>query len=132
MTSNPGTYLFRYQSGMSASGLLFVLMVVGFLATAAVKIGPAYIDNRAVVQGLQSLKEQYAGKDLQDISDKAIIGSMEKMLSVNMVSPEASDSIAVRRVKGDVYVSANYEIRNNFMSNVDIVVVFENEVNLAE
>lgn len=129
---SPSVKLFRYQAGLTAGGLVLVLMFVGFFATAAVKIGPAYVENRTIAQALQTLKGQYAGKDLREISDKAIMGSMGKILSVNMVSDEAADSIAVRRVKGDVFVSANYEIRNNFMSNVDVVVVFENEVNLAE
>lgn len=122
----------RRQYGLTAPGLLFVLMVVGFVATAAVKVGPAYLDNQKVKQGLQSLKEQYAGKDLQDISDKFILASMNKIISVNLLGPEASKSIAIRRIKGDVIVSANYEVRNNFMSNIDVVIVFENEVNLAE
>ncbi len=120
------------QGGMSMTSLATTLLIVGFLATAAVKIGPAYLSNNTVKSALESIQADYRGKDLQDISNKEIRTKLDKYFQVNRVEGPAAASIEIVREKLKVIVTANYEVRNNFMGNVDVVLVFENEVDLTK
>jgi len=120
------------QRGMSTSGVILLLTIGGFFATVLVKIGPAYMDNRVVAQMLQSLKEDYAGADIQEVTDRNIRGKVSKYFQVNMVGDEIMDAVEITRDGPDIYITVNYEVRRNIIGNVDLVVVFNNEVNIAE
>ena len=122
---------FSRQQGMSFYGVLFVLIVIGFCATVAVKIGPVYMDNKVVVRALEDIKNTYAGADVQELTDTAIKGKVSNYFQVNMVDPEIEKNVKVTRVKDKVILSIDYEIRKNFMGNLDVVIVFNNEVELG-
>jgi len=123
--------LLQRQGGMTPTSILFVLLAIGFTATAAVKLGPAYADNHVVQSALQDVQKQFAGADMQEVSDTEIKGKLSKYFQVNMVSDEVEKNVKVTRVKEKVTLSDNYEVRTNFMGNVDVVLVFNNEVDLG-
>jgi hypothetical protein len=120
------------QLGMTMYGMLFALLVVGFVATAAIKLGPAYMDNTVVKRALDAIHQDYSGMNMQDVTDNEIRGKVQKYFQINMVSPEIENSMVITRVKEQVILSFNYEIRTRFMGNVDTVLVFNNEVDLAD
>lgn len=122
----------RYQTGMTMYGMMFVMFAIGLAATAAIKLGPHYVDNHVVQNALSEIQTNYANADLQDISDKEIIGKLNKYFEVNMVDDEIAKNAKVTRDKQKVILSVNYEIRTGFMGNVDFVIVFNNEVDLAK
>jgi type II secretory pathway pseudopilin PulG len=119
------------QMGMTMWQMMFVLIIVGFVATAAIKMGPAYVDNHVVVSALDDIQKSYAGSNMQEVKDQEILTKLEKYFEVNQVSDVIEKSAKVTRVKQQVILSINYEIRSNFMGNVDTVLVFKNEVDLA-
>jgi hypothetical protein len=121
----------RVQSGMTMYGVMFLLVVVGFVATAAIKLGPVYMDNRVVVSALEEMHNDYASANMQDVTDNEILGKVQKYFQVNMVSDEIEKAAKVTRAKDQVILSFNYEIRKPFMGNVDVVLVFNNEIDLA-
>ena len=120
------------QLGMTMYGIMFLLVVIGFVATAAIKLGPTYMDNRVVKSALEEMHNDYASVNLQDVTDGEILGKVQKYFQVNMVSAVIEQSAKVTRSGEHVVLSFNYEIRVPFMGNVDAVMVFENEVDLAE
>ena len=122
----------REQAGITMYGIMFVLIVIGFMATAAIKLGPHYIDNNVVKNALNDIKANYANTDMQNVSDNEIKGKLNKYFEVNMVDDEIARSAKVTREKQKVTLSLNYEIRTNFISNIDVVLVFNNEVDLAK
>ena len=122
----------RNQTGMTMYGVMFVLIVIGFAATAATKLGPHYLDNNIVKTALEEIHSNYAGSNMQGVSDDEIKAKFYKYFQVNMVSDEIAKSAKITRTNDKVVLSANYEIRTNFISNVDVVMVFNNEVDLAK
>lgn len=123
----------RYlQQGMGMGQIMLLLMVIGFGATVAVNVVPVYIDNNTVASALQSIQEGYAGRDINDISDADIQRKLSSYFQVNMVSKEIEQSTYVAREKDEVKLVADYEIRKHLMGNIDLVMVFENEVILGE
>jgi hypothetical protein len=119
------------QMGMTMWQMMFVLIIIGFSATAAVKLGPAYIDNHVVVSALDDIKKGFAGSNMQEVKDREILTKLGKYFEVNQVDDAIEKSAKVTRVKQQVILSIDYEIRSNFMGNVDTVLVFKNEVDLA-
>lgn len=117
---------------MSMYAMMLVLGIIGFAVTAALKLGPHYIDNRVVASALQSVKEQYAGQDLAEVKDRDIKGVLGKFFEVNMVDDSIMENFEVVREKNNVTLKLNYEIRKPFMGNVDVVLIFNNEVELGK
>jgi len=122
----------RYQTGMTMYQTMFILVIVGFLATTVVKLGPHYMDNHVVESALDSIHTDYAGANMQEVNDRDIKDKLGKYFDVNMVDSEIAKSVKVTRDKQKVIVSVDYEIRTNFISNIDVVLVFNNEVDLAK
>jgi hypothetical protein len=120
-----------FQQGMSAGQIMLLLVAIGFGATIAISVIPVYIDNGTVSSALQSVQEAYEGKDIQDISDREIRGKLGNYFQINMVSREVEEAVRIVREKDTVSLSINYEIRKPLMGNVDIVMSFENQVNLG-
>lgn len=121
-----------FQKGMGMTEIMVLLVIIGFVATTAVKLGPVYLDNSTVTSAFESIQEDYAGKDIQEISNTDIKRKLGKYFQVNMVSSEIEKSIEVVRKGRSVIVKSDYEIRQPFMGNVEIVVVFQNEVDLSK
>lgn len=122
----------RTQSGMTMYAMMFLLVVIGFVATAAIKLGPAYMDNGVVKSALDEIHKDYSGMNMQDVTDSEILGKVQKYFQVNMVSGEIEKAAKVTRSGDEVILSFDYEIRIPFMGNVEAVLVFNNEVDLAE
>lgn len=120
------------QLGMTMYSMMFLLVVIGFVATAAIKLGPAYMDNRVVVSALEEMDKDYSGMNMQDVTDGQITGKVQKYFQVNMVSQEIERAAKVTRSGDQVVLSFDYEIRIPFMANIEVVLVFKNEVDLAD
>jgi hypothetical protein len=119
------------QQGMTIYAAMFFLGVIGFAATLAIKLGPVYMENNVVKDAMKSIHDDYAGTNMQDVQDTVIKGKVQRYFQVNMVSSVIEQSMKITRNKDKVILSFNYEIRKPFMYNVDTVVVFTNEVDLA-
>ena len=122
----------RTQLGMTMYAIMFVLVVIGFVATAAIKLGPSYLDNRIVGSALEEMHKDYSGMNMQDVNDGQILGKVQKYFQVNMVSSDIEMAGKVTRSGNHVVLSFNYEKRIPFMGNVDAVLVFNNQVDLAD
>lgn len=120
------------QQGVTIYAAMFFLAVIGFAATAVIKLGPLYLSNNVVKNAMDGVHSDFAGVNLRDVTDSQIKGKVQKYFEINMVEREIEQSMKITRVKDQVLLSFNYEIRRPFMYNVDTVVVFTNEVDLAK
>ncbi len=116
----------KNQRGFSASGLLVVLAVGGFLFTCISRMAPAYMEDRYVKEALLNI-EAKVGSEFADLSSRSIKGQVNKFFVINNVRNEAViGSLKVERLKGKTLVSMDYEIRENLFYNVDVVMTFKN------
>ena len=122
----------RKQAGMTMYEMMFMLIVAGFAATAAVKLIHHYIDNNVVKNAIDDIKTSYSGTDMQEVKDNDIKSKLYKYFEVNMVDDVIAKSAKITRDKKSVILSIDYEIRTGFIGNVDLVMVFKNEVDLAK
>lgn len=110
------------QKGMTLLGGLTALLIVGFILTAAFKVGPLYLDNSFVRAAIDSLAQE----NIHTMTDKDVRKKLNAFFDINNVRDIDTKQIKIIREKTKTLVTLNYEKRINFMGNVDVVVRFEN------
>jgi hypothetical protein len=119
------------QSGFTMWEGAVVLGIIGMLFTFLMKLGPTYLEDHGISGTFDNVHEQLAGKDLYEIDNAAIKKTIGKYFEVDMVSDEVFKQIEIKRESGKVLLMLNYEIRKPLMGNVDVVMNFSHEVDLA-
>lgn len=115
------------QSGISFGNLLMWFIVVGFGLMLGFKIGPLYVENRTIQSVMDSLKEEASLKGL--LSPRDIRGFLDRRLLINGIRRfENPENVAIKRVGNKVII--DYEVREHMLANIDVVVVFNNIVEL--
>lgn len=119
----------RYrQQGMTGTGWLVVLALIGFFSLLGMKLVPIYLEHYSVRTVLESLESEPL------ITQKSV-GEIKKMvkrrLKVNGVYDVGEKGLKVKRVSGVTKVEMTYTVREHMMANVDILVSFSDQVELV-
>lgn len=113
----------RKQSGISMFGFLMLLIVMAIILNLGLTLGPHYMDNRAIVQVVETLDPK-----LWKGTKKGIHTAINKGLKVNSVrSIKSEEAVQIQKVKGVTKATVAYEVRENLIANVDAVLVFNKE-----
>jgi len=120
------------QTGITFISLLLLLIMLGFFALLALRLGPLYLENYTIRSALQGLKQD---PELAQKGPEAIRSALEKRLYINEIrrfdTAEEKQDIQVRREGEQFKVSVDYEVREHIVANVDAVVSFSNSVGLS-
>ncbi len=112
------------QSGASALVILIMILFFGGLLTFAVKLVPAYMDNKIISETVESVLDT---EGLSRMGPARIRGLINDGLRVNNVRTMKPDDITVEKSGNVTKVKVEYEVRNNLFRNVDTVVHFGHE-----
>lgn len=115
--------LLQRQKGMSTGGMLLTILAVLFAATVVMKLFPVYMDNFTVKSILESLDRQ---PGITKASTRNVKSSISKGFQTNMVRDISLDDVVVKKENGHLVVDINYERRVDLISNIDVVITFEN------
>lgn len=113
------------QRGISPIGWLALLIVVGFVGLAAIRIVPVYLDYYAVVSSARSVHEDAVRSEA---SDQEIRESLRRHMQINDVNDLGYDIIEVQRRRGGVDLLIDYEVRRPLLGNVDLVLRFNRRI----
>lgn len=113
------------QRGMTAIGWLLVMLMVGFFLFVGIKLLPAYIDQFNVSSVLSSMKKE---PRIHDMSPNEISISILKRLDINMVKDVKADDIYISQSGNLKIIEISYEVQRNIFSNVDVLLHFNNRV----
>lgn len=109
------------QSGVSMLGLLFGLLIIGFVALSGIKIFPVYMEywsiKKTMTQTVDDLKTNSTSRQVRSV--------VQKKFDVNRVSSLNARDIAIERKKGTFFIDSSYEKRIPFISNIDVVLKFD-------
>lgn len=122
----------KQQRGFTFWELSLYLCMFGFIVTCALKLGPHYVDDMNVAKAISGVHEALAGKDIYEVTNSDIKGRVSKFFQVSMISDEILKELEVERDSGKVLLRLNYDARTSFIGNIDIVMHFEHEVDLAQ
>jgi hypothetical protein len=109
---------------MSFVGVLLVVVVVASAVTLVLKLGPHYIDFYAVKAVIEDLPAQ----KVHEMSRTEIKESLQKRFKVNNLRDfKVSDILKIDRGRDDTVLNVKYEQREHLVSNVDVVLRFEEQ-----
>ncbi|WP_159931174.1 DUF4845 domain-containing protein [Oceanicoccus sp. KOV_DT_Chl] len=110
------------QTGLSLLAILFILLIIGFAATVAIKLIPVYIEGATVRSSIQSAIDKDEFKGMSTGAMKSKIG---KFFEINMIEGVNARDIGIKNDKGIIKIDARYEQRLPMMYNIDVVVKFD-------
>ena len=117
------------QRGMTPIGWILVFLLIAFFTLIALKLVPIYLDSFTIASVISDLRKEpgIAAKTPREVT--AII---QKRLDINMVQGIISpDDIIVEKRGDTMYINADYEVRENVMGNVDVILSFSKSVEVS-
>jgi hypothetical protein len=116
MTSRP-----RRQRGMAMIQWLILILIVGGMATMAVRTVPHYIDFYTMVSVVEALPKN----KVHVMSKQKIRESLKKRFKINNIREfDLTKIVAIERKRGATALTLEYEIREHLFYNVDVVLSF--------
>ncbi|MCP4289077.1 MAG: DUF4845 domain-containing protein [Gammaproteobacteria bacterium] len=116
------------QSGMTGTGWLVVLALIGFFSMLIIKLAPVYMEHYSIRTVLESLKEE-------PFITKKSVGEIKKMirrrLKVNGVYEMDKDAFKIKKVDGVMTVDVNYQVTKHMAGNVDVLISFSDNIQLV-
>jgi hypothetical protein len=111
----------KNQAGLTAIGLILILIPVGLAVYIVMKVAPAYIEALSVGDVVNSLKKEL---DLKEKSREEIYTMIKKRLDVNNISSVDKDDIKIQKTVNDVTVTIDYEARVPLFWNTALAFSF--------
>lgn len=113
------------QKGMSILSWLMVLAVVAFLASAAFKVLPHYLDYMSIKKIIMSVETEKA-LQIRTIGD--FYSHVDKGIQVNNIrSLNIRDALKIKIENNEFRAHLKYEQREPLIENIDLVVHFDQE-----
>jgi hypothetical protein len=122
----------KLQRGSSMWETCLYITVFLFLVTTALKLGPLYIDDINIGSAIDGMHADISGKKLDELNNTDIRNRLSKNFQVSMIKSDVLQNLEIERTGGKVLLKLNYDARNTFIGNVDVIVHFSHEVDLAE
>jgi len=111
----------RSQSGLSMTGFLTVLIIVGFVLWIGMKLLPIYIEYGKIREAMTAV----AKDDTVPNDPISIRGALEKRFDMNDVYSVKPADIRLNPEKGgQKTLEIDYESRKNLIANMDMVATF--------
>lgn len=110
--------------GLSVSGWIVCIVVVVVFATAAIKIIPSMLDFNTV----QTLVNNVLADNKVGLkSTDEIAGDIARRLSINSIKVISANDLLIEKNDGVLTIVVDYEVRENFFKNVDLVMTYKHE-----
>lgn len=116
------------QSGASALVILVMVLFFGGLLTIGIKLGPAYLDDNTISKAVESIRDT---EGLSEMGPAQIRTLINKRLLVNNVRSLKPEHITIEKNGNEVLIAVEYEVRDNIFRNIDTVVHFKHEYEMA-
>ena len=111
----------KSQQGTSYIGILFGVVAFAFIVKIIIAVWPSYWDDRVINnQIVEQIKNSSA-----EITPMKFATEVDKRLEMNNIRDTKLEDIATVSTKDGLQVTKKYEVRKNFMLNIDLVLTFE-------
>ena len=113
------------EAGMTAVGVMVLVVFVGLFAFAAIRLTPVYLNYMKVAGVIDGVFKEF---DSQNPTSAAIRTSISRRFDVESVSVITYRDIKVTPDSGGFLVEANYDHTTPFIGNVNFTVSFQKNV----
>lgn len=103
------------QRGVSLSGLIFVLAIIGFIGVFALKVLPTFTEYR-------SIKNAIAGAKATKGSVREMQVTFDKNADINDISAITGKDLIISKDSGETEISFAYEKRLPLAGNVSLLI----------
>jgi Tfp pilus assembly major pilin PilA len=116
----------RKQNGLTLIGFVIVLSIVLLFAYAAMRLVPMYLEYYALIQAMEKLEDDPMAKAM---SAQKIKQSIQMSLWASYASNNIkNEHIRISKKSDGVNVRVVYEVRKDFLGNVDLIGSFDRTV----
>jgi hypothetical protein len=105
------------ERGVSLSGLIVVLAVLGVVVVGTMKIVPAYLENRGIQNAI--VKAKSAGSSAREMQS-----SFQKSAEIDGFDAVRPNDLVITRDSGEPEISYAYEKRIPLVGNASLVISF--------
>ena len=116
------------QRGMTPIGWILVFLLIAFFTLIALKLVPIYLDSFTIGSVISDMRQE---PGIAAKTPREVVAMIEKRLDINMVEGITADDIFVEKRGDTMTISAEYEIREKMLGNVDVIVSFDKSVEVS-
>ena len=109
---------FGRQGGMSLTGLILGLVVVGLVAVLAIKVIPSWLEYRSIKDGISRVKEE--GGSVAEMQK-----AFDKFADINNVTSLRGRDLIISKDGGEPEISFAYQKRIALTDNASIVIDYD-------
>ena len=106
------------QRGISLTGLILGLIVLGLAAVVAIKVIPSWLEYRSIKDGIARVKEE--GGSVAEMQK-----AFDKFADINNVSSLRGRDLVITREGGEPEISFAYQKRIEFTDKASIVIDYD-------
>jgi len=106
----------------------FWFLLIAFFTLIALKLVPIYLDSFTIGSVISDLGKE---PGLAAKTPREVATMIERRLDINMVKGLTADDIIIDKVGDTMTISAEYEVREKMVGNVDVIVSFNKSVEVT-
>ncbi len=116
------------QKGITFFGWMIVLGLIAFFVLLGLRLVPMYIEGAKIRGSLDSLQQE---PFITKKTKRDLIKLINNRFNIEDISAIEGKDIEINKKGGILTLIADYEIRKNFMGNIDLVTVFNEKVEIV-
>lgn len=120
----------KHQKGMTLISWVFVLGLIAFFATIAMRLVPMYQEYYAVVQIMNSMEHEIRNNQM---TRQQVMVMMQRRFNTGYISSVKPENVEVARGRETAYVTrivVDYEVRKPFIAHIDLIGHFRKEIDV--
>ena len=117
----------RRMAGLTALSFLLLLVVIGFFALLVIRLFPVYLEYFNVTSSLKAVQGE---AQMESLSNAEIKTRLLRRFEVNDVAHVGRQDIRIETEADKRKIIVAYEVREPFLGNVDLVVSFDEQVEI--
>ncbi|MDA8093733.1 MAG: DUF4845 domain-containing protein [Betaproteobacteria bacterium] len=110
------------QTGMTVLGMLFIGVVLVFVAFIAMKLAPAYIEYGSVRQIMSAMAQD---PSVQTMTPEEIRDSFDRRADIDNVNSIAGRDLEISTDNGRTVIDADYTVKVHLLGNISALMDFK-------
>ncbi|MFV1982882.1 MAG: DUF4845 domain-containing protein [Thiohalomonadales bacterium] len=114
----------KSQNGMTGIAWMIVIFLLGFFAYIVMILFPIYLENnnvKSIIGDLANSNENFS-------SAAKLRRTIKKRFDINMTTSVTAADVEISRDANVFLVNIDYEVREPFIGNIDLLITFKDEV----
>ena len=109
------------QNGLSFIGLLFLVVIAGFIVLLVLKLVPVYIEDWEIRKVLTEITQV---PEFHDLTARQIRESFAKRAGIDNITRVHADDLNIASDNGNVTVGVDYSVKVPIIANVSVCIDF--------